>query len=142
MECPKIMKFLDNTPNQPNEFRTKNQVEINDDARGTYNKNNQIKFETSILKSSLCDYSDTYIFPNRTIEIPNTGAAVATNYRKKIIKNYSPFTDCISEINNTQIDDAKDIDVVMPMNNVIEYSDYFYQQLFKNNKKFMAIVQR
>ena len=120
MECPKIMKFLDNTLNQPNEFPTKNQVEINDDARGTYNKNNQIKFETSILKSSLCDYSDTYIFANRTIEVPNTGTAVATNYRKKIIKNYSPFPDCISEINNTKIDNAKDTDVVMPMNNVIE----------------------
>ena len=120
MECPNIMKFLDNTLNQPNKFPTKNQVEINDDARGTYNKNNQIKFETSILKSSLYDYSDTYIFANRTIEVPNTGTAVATNYRKKIIKNYSPFPDCISEINNTKIDNAKDTDVVMPMNNVIE----------------------
>ena len=58
MEYQKIINFLDNTPNQPTKFRTKNCLEINDDARGTYNTNIQIKYKTSMLKSSLCDYSD------------------------------------------------------------------------------------
>ena len=61
MEYQKIMNLLDNTPNQTSKFRTKNWVEINDTTRGTYNKNNQIKFKASMLKSSLCDYSDAYI---------------------------------------------------------------------------------
>ena len=53
-----MINLLDNTPNQPTKFRTKNWVEINDDSRGTYNTNSQIKFKTSMLRSSLYDYSD------------------------------------------------------------------------------------
>ena len=55
-----------------------------------------------------------------TITIPNTGTAAAPNNRKNIIKNCSPFTDCISKINITQIDNAKNIDTVMSMYNLIE----------------------
>ena len=55
------MNLLENAPNQASEFRTKNWVEINDESRGTYNVNSQIKFKTLILKSSICDYSDAYI---------------------------------------------------------------------------------
>ena len=58
MEYQKIIKFLDNMPNQPSKFRTKNWVEINNDARGTCNTKSQIKFKASMLKSSLLDYSD------------------------------------------------------------------------------------
>ena len=53
--------MLESTPNQPSEFRTKNWVEINDESRGSYNINSQIKFKTLMLKSSICDYSDAYI---------------------------------------------------------------------------------
>ena len=56
MKYQKIINLLDNTPNQPNKFRTKNWVEINDDSRGAYNTNSQIKFKTLMLRSSLCDY--------------------------------------------------------------------------------------
>ena len=79
-----------------------------------------------MLKSSLCDYSDAYILVKGTISINNTAAqgAAANNTNKKVIfKNCAPFTNCISEINNTQIDNAKDIDIVMPMYNLIEYSE-------------------
>ena len=69
MEYKKIINLLDNTPNQTSKFRTKNWVEINDVARGTYNTNSQIKFETSMLKSSFCDYSDAYILVSETITI-------------------------------------------------------------------------
>ena len=68
MEYEKIINLLKNTPNQPTKFRTKNWVEINDDSRGTYNTNSQIRFETSMLRSSLCDYSEAYILVSGTIK--------------------------------------------------------------------------
>ena len=75
--------MLDNTPNQPSKFRTKNWVETNDDARGIYNKNSQIKLKTSMLKSSLCDYSDKYILLNVTITIGGAGEDDAANWADK-----------------------------------------------------------
>ena len=81
-----------------------------------------------MLKSSLCDYIDAYILVKRTISVNNTAAAGASandNDRKVIFKNCAPFTNCISEINNTQIDNAEDIDIVMPMYNLTEYSDNY-----------------
>ena len=81
-----------------------------------------------MLKSSLCDYSDAYIFVKGTISLNNTAAAgaAANNINKDVIfKNCAPFTNCISEINNTQIDHAKDIDIVMSLYNLIEYSDNY-----------------
>ena len=69
-----------------------------------------------MLRSSLCDYSVTYILVKRTITVPNTVTAAAPNNRKKVIfKNCAPFTDCISEVNNKEIDHAKYIGVVMSM---------------------------
>ena len=61
MENQKIANLIDDASNQPSKFRTRNWVEINDESRGTYNVNSQIKFKTIVLKSSLCAYSDTYI---------------------------------------------------------------------------------
>ena len=128
MEYQKIANLIDDTSNKPSKFRTKNWVEINDESRGTYNVNSQIKFKTTILKSSLCDYADAYILVKGTITVNNTAAAdtdANNSNRKVIFKNSAPFTNCISEINNTQIDNAKDIDIVMPMYNLIEYSDNY-----------------
>ena len=124
MEYQKIANLIDNTPNQPSKFRTRNWVEINFESRGAYNVNSQIKFKTTMLKSSLCDYSDAYILVKGTISVNNTAAtdAAANNTNKKVIfKNCAAFTNCICEINNTQIDNAKNIDVIMPMYNLIEY---------------------
>ena len=78
-----------------------------------------------MIRSNLCDYSEVYILLKGTITVPNTaaaGAAVNNTNKKIIFKNYAPFTDCITEINNTQVDDAQKIDEVMPMYNLIEYS--------------------
>ena len=72
----KIVVLLDNTPNVPPTFRTKNLAEINDDARGTYNTNSQTKFKTSILKSSLCGYSNAYILVSGIITVVGVGAAL------------------------------------------------------------------
>ena len=82
----------------------------------------------TILKSSLCDYSDAYILVLGTITVNNTAAApvAANNTNKKVLlKNCVPFTICISEINNTQADNAKGIDIVMLIYNLIEYSDNY-----------------
>ena len=128
MEYQKIANLIDGTPNQPSKFRTRNWVEISDGSRGAYNVNSQIKFKTTMSKSSLCDYSDAYILVKGTISVNNTAAedAAVNNTNKKVIfKNCAPFTNCISEINNTQIDNAKNIDIIMPMYNLIEYSDNY-----------------
>ena len=104
MEYQKITNLIDdNASNQPSKFRTRNWAEINDESRGVYNVNSQIKFKTAMLKSSLCDYSDAYILVKGTISVNNTaaaGAAVNNNNNKVIFKNCAPFTNCISEINN------------------------------------------
>ena len=85
MEYQKIANLIDdNTLNQPSKFRTRNWVEINDESGGAYNVNSQIKFKTTMLKSSLCDYSDACILVKGTINVTNTAAqgAVANNTNK------------------------------------------------------------
>ena len=78
-----------------------------------------------MLRSSLCDYSDAYILLSGTIAVAEVAAGRGNNGLQVVFKNFAPFTNCISEINNTQIDNAIDIDVVMPMYNLIEYSDNY-----------------
>ena len=122
--------MIDDASNQPSKFRTKNLVEINDESGRTCNVNSQIKFKTTMLKSSLCDYGDEYILVKGKITITGRGmddAAIQADERDKGVafKNWAPFANCISEINNTQVDNAKDIDIVMPMYNLIEYSDNY-----------------
>ena len=78
-----------------------------------------------MLRSSLCDYADSYILVKGTIAITGEGdnaAAEQADERNKGVrfKNCAPFTKCISRINNTDIDNAHDIDIVMPMYNLIE----------------------
>ena len=124
----KIINLLDNTPNQLPKFRTKIWVEINDESRGTYNVNSWIKFKTTMLKSGLCDYGDAYVFVQRTATVDDTSAtdAAANTSKKKLIFKYcTPFTDWISKINNSEIDNAKDTDIVMSMFNLIKYSDNY-----------------
>ena len=123
LEYQRIANLLGNVLNQPSKFKTKNWVQINDESRGTYT-GNSIKFKTAMLRSNLCDYADAYILLNGTGD-GDDDAAKRTDKRDKgvIFKNCAPFTKCISRINNTEIDNAKDIDIVMPMCNLIEYSD-------------------
>ena len=117
--------MLNNRPDQAFKFRTKNWVEINDYSQGAHNINSQIKFKPAILKSSLCDYSDAYIVVKGTITLVQQGATAAgiqadRNDKKVTSKNSTQFTDCITEINKTQVDNAKDLNVAMPVYNVIE----------------------
>ena len=120
--------MLDNTANQPSKFRTENWVEISYDSRGTYKTVNQIKVKTTMIKSSLCDYDDAHILVKGNITIVGKGADTAVTEGEKgdkkiIFKTSTTLTDCINEINNTQLDNAKDVDFVMPMYHLIEYSD-------------------
>ena len=130
MEYQKIMNLLDITPNQLSRFRTKNWIEINDQSRGVYNTNSDIRFKTAMLKSSLCDYSDAYIFIKGKITTTGAGDDAAARQADEgnkgvIFKNWAPFTNCKSEINNTEIDNVKDIDIVILMYNLIEYGDNY-----------------
>ena len=96
------MKLLDNAQNQPTKFRTKNWVEKNDDASGLYDKYSQIKFRSSMLKSSLCDYSDAYKIVKGLYQLQHKQKIIRI---MEIEKKYcAPFTDCIIKINNTQIE--------------------------------------
>ena len=76
-----------------------------------------------MLKLSLCDYSDAYVLVSGTIIVVALQAGGYNNNIQVVFKNFAPFTDCISEKNNAQMDNSKNIDVVMPLYNLIEYSD-------------------
>ena len=114
---------------QPSKFRTRNWIQINDESRGTCTSND-IKFKTTMLRSNLCDYADADILVKETITITGAGNDDATkrlDERNKgvIFENCAPFTKFISRINNTNIDNAQDIDIVMPMYDLIEYKDNY-----------------
>ena len=122
--------LLENTPNQVSKFRTKSWIEINDQSRGMYNFISNIRFKNTMLKSSLCDYSDAYTLVKGRITITREGAGDAAKQadeRNKgvIFKNCAPFIKCKSEIINAERDNVKDIDTLMPMYNLIEYSDNY-----------------
>ena len=121
MEYQKLINLLDNISNQPTKFRTTNLVAINDDSRGTYNTISHIKFKASVLRSSLCDYSDVYIPVSGAITVAALAAGWGNINIQVVFKICVQVTNCISEINNTQIDNATDIDLVMPMYNLIKY---------------------
>ena len=129
MEYQKIANLLDSASNQPSKFRTKNWVEINDESRGTYTSND-IKFKTTMLRSNLCDYADAYILVKGTITITGAGNDDATKQADErdkgvTFKNCAPFTKCISRINNADIDNTQDIDIVISIYNLMEYSNNY-----------------
>ena len=120
MGYQKITNLLDNKSTQSTKFKAKDWVPVNDDARRTYCTNIQIKLKASMSRTSLCDYSDAYILVKGTISIAQVLAPTqAENVSKNVV-----FKNRISETNNT-IDNAKYIDVIVPMYNVIEYSDNY-----------------
>ena len=120
MEYKKMINLLDDTLNQPSKFRTKKWIEINYQSKGVYNTISEVRFKTTMLKSSFCDYGDACILVKGTIIIVAAGDDAASRQadeRKKgvISKNCVPFLNCKSEINNTEIEHVKYIDTVMPM---------------------------
>ena len=123
MEYDKINNLLDTESENLSKFVTRQYVRVNSFSN-TYDENKSIRFKTPMLRSDLCDYSDAYILVNGTITV--TANAGANNIRDKkdrklILKNNAPFALCISRINGKLIEDADDLDVVMPMYNLLEY---------------------
>ena len=96
----------------------------------------KFKFKTSMLKSSSCDYSDAYILVNGTVTVTELAASRGNINIQVVFKNCAPFIDCTSKIDSIQIDNVKEIDVVMAMYNLIECHDN------KRIRKFMAILKK
>ena len=91
---------------------------MNDLSSGQYSVNKSIRFKRSVLRSDLCDYSDVYIVAKGTISVRGTNNSSKIN--KLTFKNNPPFRSCISKINDAFIENAEDLDIVMPMYNLLE----------------------
>ena len=105
-------------------FITKKWVEVHDQsgsADDRYKRSKQIQFKTSMLRFDLCDFSDAYIIVKGTITVEG-GRNNSRKNRPLTFKNNAPCISCISKINNTLIDYTEDLDVVMPIYNLLEYS--------------------
>ena len=130
MEYDKTNNLLlskDNENEELSKFVTREYVRVNS-LLNTYNENKSIRFKTPMLRSNLCDYSDPYILVKGTIMVTAPGANNgANNVRDKrnrplILKNNAPFVSCITRINGELFEDANDLDIVIPMYNLLEYS--------------------
>ena len=132
MENQKIINLLDKDDIDSEHFATKKWYIINDENNTDYGVNKDtgannpdtIKYDTRVLKPNLCDYADAYILVDGTIraEAANAANAAAT---RLALKNCAPFTKCNLEINDENVDTAENLDIVMPMYNLMEYSDNY-----------------
>ena len=128
MENQKIINLLDKIDTDSKHFATKKWYVINDENNTNYgvDKNNgannpdTIKYDTRVLKPNLCDYAEAYILVDGTIRAGNANANT-----KLALKNCAPFTKCNLEINDVYVDTVEKLDIVMPMYNLIEYSDNY-----------------
>ena len=116
MEYDKINNVLGSESENLSKFVTREYGRVHS-LSNTYNENKSIRFKTPMLRSDLYDYADAYILINGTITV--TAAAGANN-----IRDNAPFVSCITRINGKLIEDADDLDIVMPMPNLLEYSNY------------------
>ena len=122
MEFQKLANFLDTTSDDKDlpRFVTKKWIEVYDRSGRNYNVNKEIRIKTAMLRFDLCDFSDAYIVGKGTITVTNPDNAKRNE--AAVFKNNAPFINCISKINSIKIDNAEDLDVVMPMYNLLEYS--------------------
>ena len=127
MEYQKITNLLGTTLDEIPRFITKKWVEVHDQsgsADDRYKPTKQIRFKTSMLRSDLCDYSDVYIVVKGDITLTKTNTRGFIDTRNSFLafKNNASFTNYISKINNVLIDNAEDLDIVMPMYNLFNHS--------------------
>ena len=128
MENQKIINLLDKIDTDSKHFATKKWYIINDENNTNYGVNKDtgannpdtIKYDTRVLKPNLCDYAEAYILVDGTIR--GTGG---NNNTRLALKNCAPFTKCNLEINDEHVDTAENLDITMPMYNLIEYSDNY-----------------
>ena len=128
MENKKITNLLDKDDTDFKHFATKKWYIINDENNTNYgvdkdtgaNNPDTIKYDTRVLKRNLCGYAEAYILVDGTIR-----AANAVNATRLVLKSCAPFTKCNLEINDEHVDTAENLDIVMPMYNLVEYSDNY-----------------
>ena len=129
MENQKIISLLGKIDTGSKHFATKKWYIINDENNANYgvdkntgaNTPDTIKYDTRVLKPNLCDYAEAYILVDGTIRAANN----VNNNTRLALKNCVPFTKCNLEINDEHVDTAENLDIVMPMYNLIEYSDNY-----------------
>ena len=128
MENQKIINLLDKIDTDFKYFATKKWYIMNDENNSNYgvdkntvaNNPDTIKYDTRVLKPNLCDYAEAYILVDDTIR--GTGR---NNNTRVALKNCAPFTKCNLEINDEHVDTAENLDITMPMYDLIEYSDNY-----------------
>ena len=130
MEYDKFNNLLGSQSEKLSKFITREYVRVNS-LSNTYNENKSIRFKTPMLRSDLCDYADAYILINGTITVAGNQPRDRQN-RPLILKNNAPFIRCISKINNELNEDAEDLDIVMSICNLLEYS--------KNYRKTIGLL--
>ena len=121
MEFNKIVNLLGPARDKVPKFITKKWIEVQSQSGNTYNTSKAIRFKTSILRSDLCDYSDAYVWVKGIITVtnPNNNA----NFDKRLtLKNNALFISCVSKINGELVENAEDLDIVMPMYNLFDNS--------------------
>ena len=124
MEYQKITNLLGNIPNKVLRFITKKWIEVHDQSGETFNTNKQIRFKTSMLRSDLGDFNNAYIVVKGivTVTVSANERDIDEMNRQVILKNNAPFISCISKINGVLVENAEDLDIVMPTYNLLEYS--------------------
>ena len=121
MKFNKIDNLLGSAHAKVPKFITKKWIEVQSQSGNTYNTSKPIRFKTSMLRFNLCDYSDAYVWVIGTITVTNPNDNV--NFNKELtLKNNAPFISCISKINGELLENAEDLDIVMPIYNLLEYS--------------------
>ena len=120
MEYDEINNLLGSKSENLSEFVTREYVRVNS-LSNTYNENKSIRFKTPILRPDLCDYADAYILVNGIILVNGLNPRDRQN-RPLILKNNAPFVSCITRINGELIEYADDLDIVMSMYDLLEYS--------------------
>ena len=128
MENQKIINLLDKIDTDSKHFATKKWYIINDENNTSYGVNKDtgadnpgtIKYDTRVLKPNLCGYAEAYILIDGTIR-----AAAANANTRLALRNCAPFTKCNLEVNDEHVDTAENLDITMPMYNLIEYSDNY-----------------
>ena len=124
MKIQKIVSFSNSSENEYQKCETKKWCVIDSESKSAYSHKNRIKFLKAFFESSLCDYSDAYVLVAGSIAVVG-----ANNNTKVAFRNCAPFRKCRTEINEIFIDEAENINIAMPMYNLIKYSDNYSDTL-------------
>ena len=127
MEYDKINNLLGGESENLSKFITRQYVKVNS-LSNTYNENKSIRFKTPMLRSDLCDYADVYILINGTITVAGNHLRDRQN-RPLMLKSNAPFISCITIVNGELTEDADDLDIAMPMYNLLEYSKNYRETI-------------